>query len=171
MTARREVAGGIVGTPGGELAVIFDTADATVLASGFTPMSDLATRLSGRPVWRGDAEPLPAALREAFQAYGDGQLDALDGLAAEQPGSEFRQRVWRTLRAQKRIVSYGTLAELAGAPRAARAVGTACATNLLGLIVPCHRVVRADGSLGQYGYGAVVKRRLLDHEARYQSAA
>jgi methylated-DNA-[protein]-cysteine S-methyltransferase len=62
-------------------------------------------------------------------------------------------------------VSYGQLAAAAGSPRAVRAVGTACATNPLPLVVPCHRVVRGDGSLGQYVGGAEVKRALLGLEA------
>jgi methylated-DNA-[protein]-cysteine S-methyltransferase len=62
-------------------------------------------------------------------------------------------------------VSYGQLAAAVGSPRAVRAVGTACATNPLPLVVPCHRVVRGDGSLGQYVGGAEVKRALLGLEA------
>lgn len=61
-------------------------------------------------------------------------------------------------------VSYGELAEMTGHPRAARAAGTACATNPLPILRPCHRVVRADGSLGQYGGTPAVKRFLLELE-------
>lgn len=61
--------------------------------------------------------------------------------------------------------SYAQLAEAAGSPRAVRAVGTACATNPLPLFVPCHRVVRSDGSMGQYAGGADTKRALLTMEA------
>jgi methylated-DNA-[protein]-cysteine S-methyltransferase len=69
-------------------------------------------------------------------------------------------------------VSYGELAERAGAPRAARAAGTFCAQNSLGVLVPCHRVVRSDGSLGEYGsLGVRYKRRLLALEARVGSVA
>lgn len=64
-------------------------------------------------------------------------------------------------------IGYGELAALAGHPRAARAVGTACATNPVPIVVPCHRVVRADGSFGAYGGGTDVKRYLLDLEARH----
>ncbi len=64
-----------------------------------------------------------------------------------------------------RTVSYGQLAVAAGSPRAVRAVGTACATNPLPLVIPCHRVVRGDGSPGQYNGGPEVKRALLDLEA------
>lgn len=61
-------------------------------------------------------------------------------------------------------VSYGELAEMTGHPRAARAAGTACATNPLPILLPCHRVVRADGSLGQYGGTPEVKRFLIELE-------
>lgn len=64
-----------------------------------------------------------------------------------------------------RTASYGSLAELAGNPKAVRAVGTACATNPLPIVVPCHRVVRADGALGGYLGGIEAKRTLLRLEA------
>ena len=63
-------------------------------------------------------------------------------------------------------VSYAGLAALAGNPRAVRAVGTACATNPLPLVVPCHRIVRSDGAAGSYRGGVQAKRVLLDLEAR-----
>ena len=62
-------------------------------------------------------------------------------------------------------VSYAELAALAGRPTAVRAVGTACATNPLPVVVPCHRVLRGDGSLGGYLGGLEAKRTLLDLEA------
>ncbi|MDX2375914.1 methylated-DNA--[protein]-cysteine S-methyltransferase [Microbacterium sp. LRZ72] len=67
--------------------------------------------------------------------------------------------------------AYGEIAALAGAPRGGRAVGTACATTPLTLVVPVHRVVRADGSPGQYGAHPEVKRWLLAHEAARGAAA
>jgi len=60
--------------------------------------------------------------------------------------------------------SYGALARLSGSPRAVRAVGTTCATNPIPVVVPCHRVVRADGTLGDYRGGSAAKRTLLDLE-------
>jgi methylated-DNA-[protein]-cysteine S-methyltransferase len=64
-----------------------------------------------------------------------------------------------------RTASYGALAALAGNPRAVRAVGTACATNPLPVVVPCHRVVRSDGAIGNYAGGVEAKRTLLELEA------
>ena len=60
--------------------------------------------------------------------------------------------------------SYGTLAQLAGSPKAVRAVGTTCATNPIPVVVPCHRVVRSDGTMGNYRGGPAAKRALLDLE-------
>jgi methylated-DNA-[protein]-cysteine S-methyltransferase len=60
--------------------------------------------------------------------------------------------------------SYGTLARLSGSPKAVRAVGTACATNPIPIVVPCHRAIRADGTLGAYRGGPAAKRALLDLE-------
>lgn len=64
-----------------------------------------------------------------------------------------------------KTASYGTVARLAGNPKASRAVGTACATNPLPVVVPCHRVVRSDGSMGSYLGGLDAKRALLTLEA------
>ena len=68
-------------------------------------------------------------------------------------------------------VSYGVLAEMAGHPRAARAVGNAMAANPIPVVVPCHRVIRSDGSLGNYGDDPAWKERLLDHERAHLFAA
>jgi methylated-DNA-[protein]-cysteine S-methyltransferase len=67
-----------------------------------------------------------------------------------------------------RTESYAQVATAAGSPRAVRAVGTACATNPLPVVVPCHRVVRSDGSLGEYAGGADAKRTLLTMEGAMQ---
>ena len=64
-----------------------------------------------------------------------------------------------------RTASYAALAALAGSPKAVRAVGTACATNPLPVVVPCHRVVRSDGAIGSYAGGVDAKRTLLELEA------
>lgn len=84
----------------------------------------------------------------------------------DQPGTEFRQRVWREL---ARIpfgttISYGALARRIGNASAVRAVGGANGANGVPIIVPCHRVIAADGSLHGFGGGLEIKRRLLEHE-------
>jgi AraC family transcriptional regulator of adaptative response/methylated-DNA-[protein]-cysteine methyltransferase len=90
-----------------------------------------------------------------------------DDLPLDLRGTPFQLRVWDALRAipRGRTTSYGELARSLGLPvGAARAVGTACGTNPVSLIVPCHRVVRAGGGLGGYYWGLDVKRRLLEIE-------
>jgi AraC family transcriptional regulator of adaptative response/methylated-DNA-[protein]-cysteine methyltransferase len=81
-------------------------------------------------------------------------------------GTAFQQRVWAALQQipPGRTASYGTIARRIGAPRAARAVARACATNPIALAIPCHRVVREDGSLGGYRWGLDRKRALLEQE-------
>ena len=80
---------------------------------------------------------------------------------------DFERAVYETLLTVPAgtTVSYGVLAEMAGYPRAARAVGSAMANNPIPLVVPCHRVIRADGSLGNFGDDPSLKPRLLEHEA------
>ena len=83
-------------------------------------------------------------------------------------GTPFQQRVWQALReipAGSRA-SYGEIAERIGAPREAYAVGEACAANMIAVAIPCHRIVRKDGALGDYRWGFKRKRALLAREAR-----
>lgn len=81
-------------------------------------------------------------------------------------GTAFQQRVWRELQRIPRgeTITYAELAARIGSPRAVRAVGTACGANPVAMVVPCHRVVRADGSLGGYAWGLERKVRLLRDE-------
>jgi AraC family transcriptional regulator of adaptative response/methylated-DNA-[protein]-cysteine methyltransferase len=102
----------------------------------------------------------------------DDVLQRIDGVepAAMLPvdvrGTAFQQRVWQELRRIPRgeTRSYREVADAVGAPGAARAVGSACGKNPVGILVPCHRVIAADGGLGGYAWGLDVKRALLDHE-------
>lgn len=97
--------------------------------------------------------------------------DALAGNDVQVPlallGTAFQKRVWDALmkipRGQTR--SYAELAASLGAPRAARAVASACAHNRVAVVVPCHRVIRGDGSLGGYRWGLDMKRGLLERES------
>ena len=84
----------------------------------------------------------------------------------------FQQRVWEALRAipYGETRTYQEIARIVGAPKAARAVGHACATNPVAIVIPCHRVVRGDGSLGGYAYGLPVKTRLIETERARRSA-
>jgi methylated-DNA-[protein]-cysteine S-methyltransferase len=112
----------------------------------------------------------PGALHEAraqLTAYFAGKLKTFDLPLAPQ-GSEFQQQVWLEL---LRIpygttTSYGDIARRVGGATASRAVGAANGQNPLAIVVPCHRVIGADGSLTGYGGGLPVKRYLLDLEQR-----
>ena len=83
-------------------------------------------------------------------------------------GPEFDKKVWAALLEIPfgTTTSYGAIAKRVGSPNAARAVGAANGANPIALIVPCHRVIGADGSLTGYGGGLPLKRKLLEHEAR-----
>jgi methylated-DNA-[protein]-cysteine S-methyltransferase len=106
-------------------------------------------------------------LVERLRAYFGGRLDSFDDVDLDlEYETPFLERCAQELRAIPRgeVVTYGELAALAGSPGAARAAGSFCARNRLGLFVPCHRVVSAVG-LGSYGsYGLGYKRRLLELE-------
>ncbi|WIA55829.1 bifunctional DNA-binding transcriptional regulator/O6-methylguanine-DNA methyltransferase Ada [Sphingobium sp. WTD-1] len=88
-------------------------------------------------------------------------------------GTAFQQAVWAALRAipAGETRSYGEIAAAIGRPGAMRAAGTACGDNGLAILVPCHRVLRSDGSLGGYAYGVDRKRSLLDRERRVKMTA
>jgi AraC family transcriptional regulator of adaptative response/methylated-DNA-[protein]-cysteine methyltransferase len=112
-----------------------------------------------------DDELLAGVVAEVLRRI-DGDVPARE-LPLDVQGTAFQRRVWQEL---QRIPlgetrSYGEVAELVGAPRAARAVGSACGRNPVVFVVPCHRVIASDGGLGGYGLGLDIKRRLLDSEA------
>jgi len=156
-------------TPVGAFACLVDDDD-HVAAAGFTADPGSLRRLlppalRDAPVARAaDA----GAVSRALAAYFAGHLTALDGVAVTAAGTAYQQRAWAALRALPAgaPVSYGELAARIGSPRAARAAGGACGRNPTALVVPCHRVVRGDGSLGGFAWGLEVKRWLLDHERR-----
>ena len=116
--------------------------------------------------------PAPAAMRRALADYFDGDLGAIDGLAIATGGTAFQRRVWQALRTipAGATTSYGELAAVLSHPRASRAVGLANGSNPISIVVPCHRVIGADGSLTGYGGGLPRKRWLLDHERQHCSA-
>ena len=116
------------------------------------------------PVQDGEA---PAAVATALAAYFAGDLAAVDRLETATGGTDFQREVWAALRAipAGETVSYGQLAVRLGRPKAMRAVGLANGANPIGLVVPCHRVIGANGSLTGYAGGLERKRWLLAHEA------
>jgi methylated-DNA-[protein]-cysteine S-methyltransferase len=108
----------------------------------------------------------PHGLSAAIAKYFAGDLTAIDKLPVKTGGTPFQREVWRALREIPcgRTVSYGELAKSIGRPAAVRAVGLANGSNPIGVVVPCHRVIGADGSLTGYGGGLERKRWLLQHE-------
>jgi methylated-DNA-[protein]-cysteine S-methyltransferase len=114
--------------------------------------------------WRRDAAGL-RPFRAQLQAYFGGELQSFD-LPLAMNGTPFQQTVWSALRniPYGATISYGELARRIGKPKASRAVGLANGSNPLSIVVPCHRVIGADGSLTGYGGGLERKRWLLRHE-------
>ena len=125
------------------------------------PRAEITRVDAGRDEW------LSAVVGRIAAQFGKGD----EGKAAKLPpldiaATAFQWRVWEAL---TRIPagetrSYGEIARMIGAPKAARAVGRACGSNKLALIVPCHRVVREDGTPGGWRWGVARKQRLLEHE-------
>ena len=115
--------------------------------------------------WARDPEAF-AAVREQLGEYFAGDRRSFD-LPLEPAGSPFQLQVWRALREidYGETLSYGELARRIGRPNAPRAVGAANGANPLSVVIPCHRLVGADGTLTGYGGGIERKRLLLDLEA------
>jgi methylated-DNA-[protein]-cysteine S-methyltransferase len=115
---------------------------------------------------------IPPPLRRAVEAYFEGDLDALDRIGLDLPGTPFQRAVWMRLRQipAGSTMSYMALATRIGRPSAVRAVGQANGGNPIPVVVPCHRLVGSGGSLIGYGGGLDRKRWLLAHEARYANA-
>jgi methylated-DNA-[protein]-cysteine S-methyltransferase len=118
------------------------------------------------PEWRRDDAGLRAA-REQLSGYFAGELTAFD-LPLAPRGTPFQLRVWQALREIPfgQTISYAELARRIGSPRAVRAVGGANGRNPIAVVVPCHRVIEADGSLTGFGGGVERKRILLELEGR-----
>ena len=155
-------------TPIGRFAVVADE-EGRLRASGWTDgHARMEKNLS--PVGKREVSLTPVSnpggLTDALRAYFEGDLKAIDGLPVIGDGTEFQRSVWRALReiACGETISYGELARRIGNPRAVRAVGLANGANPIGVVVPCHRVIGANGSLTGFGGGIERKRWLLAHE-------
>lgn len=144
-------------------------AQEVVRVAGFGTLGDLRKRLpkelQSAPFEEIHVHPYKAAIA----AYFSGKRDALDSIPCRQEGSEFYHNVWRAMSTVKSgsTVSYKELALAAGNPAATRAAGTACGKNRLVLLIPCHRIVKSDGSIGSYLYGADIKECLLTLEGAH----
>ena len=107
-----------------------------------------------------------SVITDLIDDYFDGDMSAINAIQVRQPGANFSQAAWKAMKKVKAgsVISYGELAERAGSPAAVRAAGSACAKNAIVLVVPCHRIVKTGGALGNYAYGLDKKQWLLRHE-------
>ena len=156
-------------TPIGDLLVAV-TDEGQLVATYFAAPDDphaLLTRAAGANI-RLRMQTDPAGCCTALQAYFAGHLDVIALLPAAPVGTPFQREVWTALRTIPcgSTMSYGALARQLGRPAASRAVGLANGANPVSIVIPCHRVIGANGSLTGYGGGLDRKRWLLAHEAR-----
>ena len=156
-----------VATPVGEVLLVTD-GEGAVRALDFSDYEARMLRLLGRhsPGFSLTAGRAPEAVRRAVESYFSGDVRALDGVAVKTGGTAFQKSVWAALRAipAGETRSYGQLAAAIGSPRAVRAAGLANGQNPVAVIVPCHRVIGANGTLTGYAGGLERKRWLLAHE-------
>jgi methylated-DNA-[protein]-cysteine S-methyltransferase len=142
--------------------------DCVVLASGWTgDVNDLIPLIhpSLRPDDVTSSKDL-GTITKAVKAYHEGDLAAIEDVEVAQRSGEFIQQAWKVLRTVPAggPVTYAEFASLSGRPSAVRAAASACARNPVALFVPCHRVLRTDGSIGGFRWGVPAKQWLLDHE-------
>lgn len=156
-----------VTTPVGEVLLVTGP-EGAVRALDFAGYEDRMHRLLGRHSPRAVLSEGRAAegVRRAVEAYFGGDVRALDALPVQTGGTDFQKAVWAALRAipAGETRSYGQLAAAIGSPRAVRAAGLANGQNPIAVIVPCHRVIGANGTLTGYAGGLERKRWLLAHE-------
>jgi len=158
-------------TPIGELVLICDE-EGRLRATDWTDydkrMHRLLARQYGEDHFTLTPSQNPSGLTSLIAAYFDGDIHAIDSLVVATEGTAFQKSVWQALRVilAGQTISYGELAMRLGKPAAVRAVGLANGANPIGVVVPCHRVIGANGSLTGYGGGLERKRWLLNHERR-----
>jgi methylated-DNA-[protein]-cysteine S-methyltransferase len=158
-----------IDTPIGELVLVADR-DKNLRAVDWTEYEHRMHRFLrlhyGKDGFSLEPAPSPSELASAMKNYFAGELDAIDKLPVQTAGTPFQRAVWSALREIPRgaTESYGKLAQRIGRPTAIRAVGLANGSNPIGIVVPCHRVIGANGSLTGYGGGMERKRWLLEHE-------
>ena len=139
-----------------------------VLASGWTDdVESLHALIHPKlQTYTGSPEMLAAAT-EAVRKYYDGDLAAPGLVPVQQTSGSFREHAWDVLRKVEpgEVITYTQYAERCGRPAAVRAAAGACAMNAAALFVPCHRVLRSDGTLGGFRYGLDIKNALLTRES------
>ncbi|MBB3156867.1 methylated-DNA-[protein]-cysteine S-methyltransferase [Microbacterium proteolyticum] len=154
-----------VDTPDGPFAILADDAD-HVIVSGWTAEVDAVLarlRPAHRPTDIVAGETIAA---DAVRAYYAGDLAAIDEVVVAQRGTTMQLAGWKALReiAPGAPLTYTGFASALGSPTAVRAAASVCARNAVALFVPCHRVLRGDGSMGGFAWGTSVKESLLARE-------
>lgn len=150
-------------TPMGRLALLVDAEGRLCVAGFVEDHPRMQTQLTRE---QAVAWVNPGGVTDAFRRYFDGELTAVDDLPLGASGTEFQRAVWSALREIPcgQTWSYGQLAAHIGRPKAVRAVGTANGANPIAVVVPCHRVIGANGALTGYAGGLERKKWLLAHE-------
>lgn len=155
-----------IATPIGEMILI--ARDGVLLLLEFDAARDRVKREIMARFGNVDLQPAtnPFGLSDILRDYFAGNLKAIDHLITDGGGTEFEKNVWAELRKIPcgQTVSYGSIARKLGDIQLSRAVGTANGKNPISIVVPCHRVIGADGTLTGYGGGLHRKEWLLRHE-------
>lgn len=152
-------------TPIGTLNLIAD--EHVLLAANLSSVKALKASLSQADSERetSHVKKIPV-ITDLLCDYFDGDITALNAIQVRQPGAHFSQEAWKAMKKIRpgKVISYAELADRAGSPAAIRAAGSSCAKNAIVLVVPCHRIVKTGGALGNYAYGLSKKEWLLRHE-------
>lgn len=156
-------------TPTGPMMLLLDEAKQVRLFEWVdhqSRMDRLLVRHYPKTTFSISEEAPPVAYHQAIAAYFSGDIAALESLPVAFGGTAFQQTVWLALQTipAGKTLSYGQLAAQIGNPKGMRAVGLANGANPIALIVPCHRVIGANGTLTGYGGGMERKHWLLQHE-------
>ena len=154
-----------ISTPIGNLNLIAD--EHVLLGANLSTLKALRESLSAENSEREikSVSKIPV-ITDLIIDYFDGDISAINSIQVRQPGANFSQAAWKAMKKIKpgSVISYGELADRAGSPAAVRAAGSACAKNAIVIVVPCHRIVKTGGALGNYAYGLNKKEWLLHHE-------
>ena len=138
-----------------------------VLGLNLSGFQDLLSSLSNKELEEkiGKTSKI-SGITDKLEDYFDGDLKAINAISVKQPGGDFSQAAWASMRKIKAgtAESYADLAYRAGSPAAVRAAGSACAKNKIAVIIPCHRIIKSGGAIGAYGWGVNKKVWLLEHE-------
>lgn len=147
--------------------VVLDAAQVGFLANGKKVAGGVRDlRISEKPEFSEPTTQKELEIAEYLLAWDSGQLEALRLIPVVYPKSDFRFEVSIAMRQipAGSVLSYAELAASAGKPAAIRAAASVCARNPIPIVIPCHRIIKSDGSLGNYFYGVEFKDKILRHE-------